>query len=93
MSGLSQRLLALRRRFVEQAENDAQEIAGGAAVQSWHAVRDLCHRLAGRAGMLGFPELTDDARALEEAVDAGKPSQDLDDLAHDLVRRLRALEP
>lgn len=91
MTDLAQRLAELRRSFVAQARIEADAIELHAAAQAWDAVRDLCHRLAGRAGMLGFPEVTEQARALEEAVDSALPPVDLEDLARELVCRLRAL--
>jgi HPt (histidine-containing phosphotransfer) domain-containing protein len=90
MTDLAQRLAELRRGFVAQARIEADAIERHAAAQAWDAVRDLCHRLAGRAGMLGFPEITDLARGLEEAVDGAVPPADLDRLARELVCSLRA---
>lgn len=91
MTDFSQRMAALRQRFVHQAGAEAAEIESGAAAQTWSAVRDLSHRVAGRAGMFGFPEITDLARALEEAVEGRASVTELENLASDLVRRLRSL--
>lgn len=83
---------ALRRRFTDQVAEEAAAIERHAAAGEWTDVRDLSHRLAGRAGMFGFSGLTDCARTLEEAVDAGAPSDQLRDFATELVGRLRAIE-
>lgn len=91
MTDFAQRMQALRQRFIEQAKVEADEIKGYATAEVWSQVRDLSHRVAGRAGMFGFPELTDVARTLEEAIDAGAPPVALHDLASGLVRRLETL--
>ena len=83
---------ALRQRFIGEAEGEAAALEAQAAAQAWIEVRDLSHRVAGRAGMFGFPDLTDLARELEEAVDAGVPGPDLQRLASGLAFCLRALE-
>lgn len=92
MIELAQRLRELRQGFIDQARVEADAIEKYCTAQAWGEVRSLCHRLAGRAGMLGFPELTDQARALEEAIDAAMPPGDLDGLARNLARRLRSVE-
>ena len=91
MSDFQQRMKALRQRFIGEAEGDAAELERHAAGRAWTQVRDISHRVAGRAGMFGFPELTDLARALEEAVDADAPSAAVHSLAEDLIRQLRGL--
>ncbi|MCD2325074.1 Hpt domain-containing protein [Sphingomonas sp. IC-56] len=92
MTEFVQRMEALRRRFIDQVEEEAAQIERHAVAGEWSDVRNLSHRLAGRAGMFGFSGLTDFARTLEEAVDAGAPSEQLRQLAAELVRRLRTVE-
>lgn len=82
---------ALRQRFIGEAEGEAAALEAQATAQAWIEVRDLSHRVAGRAGMFGFPDLTDLARELEEAVDANASSAALHRLVGGLVRRLRGL--
>lgn len=79
-------MAALRTRFVDQARGEAAAIARHVAAGEWQAVRDICHGLAGRAGMFGFAALGDAARAVEEAIDEGAPSDRLAPLADDLRR-------
>lgn len=79
-------MAALRSRFVDQARGEAAAIARHVAAGEWQALRDLCHGLAGRAGMFGFPALGDAARTVEEAIDDGAPPQRLAPLADDLLR-------
>jgi HPt (histidine-containing phosphotransfer) domain-containing protein len=92
VTDFAERMQALRRRFIDQAGEEAGEIERHAAAGAWRDVRDLSHRLAGRAGMFGFSELTDLARALEEAVEAAAPPDRLQALAAELVQRLRTIE-
>lgn len=92
MSDFAERMRALRQRFIGEATSEAAAIETHAAVEVWSEVRDLSHRLAGRAGMFGFPELSDLARELEEAIEAGVPSPELQRLASGLGCRLRAIE-
>ncbi|NIJ18672.1 HPt (histidine-containing phosphotransfer) domain-containing protein [Sphingomonas naasensis] len=91
MIELEARLQALRRRFIDQAAADAIAIERHAAAGEWPAVRDLGHGLAGRAGMFGFPLITDAARALEEAVEAGAAPALLRPLAAALIAKLNEL--
>ena len=92
MSDFEQRMQAFRQRFIGEARAQAGEIDDHAANARWSAVRDLSHRLAGRAGMFGFSDVTDLARALEEAIDADVPAAELKALAGALTARLHALE-
>lgn len=73
--GRLERLRPLRRRFVEEAERDAQEIgrllaeSAGArpAGEAGTRFRKLAHDLHGSGGGYGFPEISARARALETA--------------------------
>ena len=91
MTEFDDRLQALRRRFVDQASADADAIERHAAVAAWVAIRDLSHGIAGRAGMFGFPALTDAAREVEEAIDKSEEPDRLCSLARSLVADLRGL--
>lgn len=89
MSDFETRLQALRERFILQAIEEAAAIERYASEGEWHAVRDLSHGIAGRAGMFGFVALSDAARTLEEAIEAG--GRPLPELSAALVSRLRGL--
>ena len=91
MTALEARLQLLRERFVERAAADADAIEAAAAAMDWPAVRDLSHGIVGRAGMFGFPALSDAARILETAVDAREPAERLGALSAALVSRLRGV--
>jgi len=88
MTELDERLRLLRRRFVQQAAADARAIAGHLDAGRWQAIRDASHSLAGRAGMFGFASLTDAARRLEEAIDAGAEPGQLRRRTEFLIARL-----
>jgi len=91
MTGFEEKLEALRARFVQRAAVDADAIAERATAGDWAAVRDVSHGLAGRAGMFGFAALSDAAKDLEDAVDAGADADRLDALSGALVSDLRNL--
>jgi len=91
MIELEARLQALRRRFIEQAAADAAAIERHASAEEWAAIREVSHGLAGRAGMFGFPLITDAARTLEEAVEADVDPRRLHDLAAALAAKLNEL--
>ena len=85
MTDFEGRMAALRARFVDQARDEAAAIACHVAAGEWQSVRDICHGLAGRAGMFGFAALGDAARAVEEAIDEGAPPERLALLADALL--------
>jgi HPt (histidine-containing phosphotransfer) domain-containing protein len=91
LTALEDRLRTLRHRFVEAAAADADTVEAQAAAMNWLAVRDISHSIAGRAGMFGFSALSDTARSLEIAVDAGDAPERLLILGSALVAALRDL--
>lgn len=91
MSGFEERMQALRQRFIGQAIDDAADIERHASDRAWPAVRDSSHGIVGRAGMFGFPALSDTARELEEAIERGDATDRLDALTDTLVADLRDL--
>jgi len=91
MTPFEQQLQMLRARFLDHVSADAAEIERGVAAQAWRSVRDLSHSINGRAGMFGFPALSDSARALEQAIDGNESSGYLEQLARALVADLRGL--
>ncbi|AQR72843.1 Hpt domain-containing protein [Sphingomonas sp. LM7] len=91
MTEFDARLQAFRRRFIEQAVIDADEIERCATQGDWHAVRDRSHGLVGRAGMFGYVALSDTAKILEQAIEDGEAGEPLQPLAATLVSQLRDL--
>ena len=91
MTEFEARMAALRGHFIERALVDAAAIEAHTAAGAWQEVRDLSHGIVGRAGMFGFPELSDDARELERAVERGEDTPHLLMLAAGLTARLRSL--
>ena len=82
MSALDTHLAALSARFGHRAAADRAALAQALAAGDFIAVRDISHKLAGLAGMLGHPEVTDAALALETAAEKGRdlvsPAAELD---------------
>lgn len=93
MSDFGDRLAALRQRFLVRAAEDAAAIETDMAAGAWDDVGQRAHRLAGNAGLFGFPDITHDARALEEAIDEDARDEQLIALATTLIAKLRALGP
>ena len=91
MTRFDERMAALRGDFIDRASADASTIEGHAAAGEWPKIRDLSHGIVGRAGIFGFPEISDDARELERAVECGAPEPHLSTLAKGLIRGLRSL--
>lgn len=91
MAKFDDRMAALRGRFITQTANDVERLRAGIAAREWFDVRDICHGLAGRAGMFGFPELGDAARALEESIDRGDAPESLDRLTDQLLAEAEQL--
>lgn len=85
MADFDARMAALRERFMEQTVREAKAIADHAEAGQWDEVRQLCHGLAGRAGMFGFAPLGEAAHAVEQAIDAGSPRKWLDPLIFRVV--------
>lgn len=92
MADFDARMAALRERFVAQTAREARAMAEHVQAQRWDAVRDLCHGLAGRAGMFGFAALGEVAREVEEAVDAGRSPVRLRTLIDRLLAEVPRIE-
>jgi len=65
---LFERMRPLRERFVGRAADDRAAIVQGYAAGDDATLRDICHRLAGNAGLFGFAELSAGARRAEQAL-------------------------
>lgn len=91
MAEFDDRMAALRGRFITQTAKDMERLRAGIVARAWVDVRDICHGLAGRAGMFGFPELGDAARALEESIDRCDAPESLDRLTDQLLAEAEQL--
>lgn len=91
MTEFDQRMMALRARFVARATEEAGRIEAHLASGAWGDLRDVCHGLAGRAGMFGFPAVGEAARAVEEAIDAEAVPERIRPLAEALLIGLREM--
>lgn len=69
MDNFDDRMAVLRGRFIERTAIDVERMRAGIVANEWLEVRDICHGLAGRAGMFGFAVFGETARALEESID------------------------
>jgi HPt (histidine-containing phosphotransfer) domain-containing protein len=63
------RMAELRTRFVQEAAKEHERLVEAFGNDDHAAVRGIAHSLSGRAGMFGFPELSEQAAALEAAID------------------------
>ena len=68
---LAQKLAELARRFVDQAVNQSAAIRDALQRGDKVELATLAHKLAGNAGMLGFPDVGEAALEVEERIDEG----------------------
>ena len=85
---LDARMAALQQRFRARAGEDGARIAAAFAAGDLETVRNLAHGLSGSGGVFGFPEVSKDAQAVENEVDAGAAPADLQPLCDRLLARL-----
>lgn len=74
MDEFDRRMDALRLRFRARAAADAGALRDAWAERDLDALRRIAHGLAGNAGLFGYSELGDAARALDDAL--GTPVED-----------------
>ena len=74
---LEARMAALRERFRARAGEDATRIAAALAAGDLQAVHGLAHGLSGSGGTFGFPQVSADAEAVENAIDAGRKTEEV----------------
>lgn len=91
MSEFDDRMAQLRARFVARAAEQRAQLVAALLAGDHDEMRRLAHGLSGSAGVFGFPEISADAQALEEAVDEGVEEEALKRLAGTLLERLKAL--
>ncbi|WP_420471484.1 Hpt domain-containing protein [Brevundimonas sp. FT23042] len=66
-------LAPIRKRFRERALADADALAGALAAGDAVQIEALAHGLAGAAGIFGFTEISDRAKALDARFAEGRP--------------------
>lgn len=91
MAEINARLAAIAERFAAAAGESAAAIETALEREDWSELARLCHSLAGRAGIFGHADIGDDARAVEEGVDAGLSGHALAELTRDLLARMALL--
>lgn len=91
MGEIDARLAALAERFAAQAAETGVAIEDSLERGDRAELSRLSHSLAGRAGMFGYGAIGDAARAVEEAIDAGRSPDDVNGLTRDLLGRLGAM--
>jgi HPt (histidine-containing phosphotransfer) domain-containing protein len=69
MTGMEERMAALRARFVERTRAEREELGAALGRMDLPEIRRLAHGLSGSAGIFGFPEISAAAAGLERAVD------------------------
>ena len=91
MSAFDERMAELRAHFLERAAAQRAELEAALAAGEREEIRRIAHSLAGSGGVFGFPRVSEDAQAVEEAVDAGPGDEELKSIAAQLLKRLRDL--
>lgn len=81
----------LRARFVARAPAQRQHLVDALADGNGPALIDLAHRLAGSGGLFGYAEVTDVARAIEQAARADVPPEELSALVDRLASILERI--
>ena len=91
MDDIDERLAAFSRLFAEQAGASAEAIENAANTGDVQRLQQLCHSLAGRAGMFGEAALGEAASRIEHALDAGQSPQSLSAAIDGLTALLRVV--
>jgi HPt (histidine-containing phosphotransfer) domain-containing protein len=84
-------MAALHRRFLCEVEADLRVCSQALTEGESELLRQTAHRLAGRGGMFGYPELSEAAGDLEEAILAHRGSEKVTALLGELMNRLEEL--
>lgn len=92
MSSFEEKMAELRTRFLARAAEERVLIQTALVAMDKSELRRLSHGLSGSAGTFGFATLSEDAQAVEEAVDANAPDQELQRLGSILLDRLAKLQ-
>ncbi len=88
MTDIDARMAQLRARFRSRAADDRERILAALGDDDLVEVRRLAHGLSGSGGVFGFPEVSEDAAAVEDAVDEAKPAGEIRALCDQLLARL-----
>ena len=91
MDDIDERLAAFSRLFAEQAGAGAEGIENASNTGDVQRLQQLCHSLAGRAGMFGEAALGETASRIEQALDAGQSPQNLSAAIDGLTALLRVV--
>lgn len=67
----------LRARFAGRSQADREALQTAWAAGDRDALQRLSHGLAGSAGLFGYPDLSNAARGLEEALDHDASEEDI----------------
>ena len=86
MDDIDERLAAFSRLFAEQAGTSAEAIENASNTGDVQRLQQLCHSLAGRAGMFG-----EAASRIEQALEAGQSPQSLSAAIDGLTAQLRVV--
>jgi HPt (histidine-containing phosphotransfer) domain-containing protein len=84
MAEFETRMETLRQRFTACTRGEADLVAAYTKIGDRNALRDLCHAIAGTAGMFGFRALGE----VEDAIDAYAADMVLESLATQLLAEL-----
>ncbi|MEM1186129.1 MAG: PAS domain S-box protein [Planctomycetota bacterium] len=79
-------MASLKRRFARHLASELRTLQSEEALSDLDATRRRVHKLAGSAGNLGFPRVTDFARACESTIQSGAPRSEVEQSLRDLVR-------
>jgi HPt (histidine-containing phosphotransfer) domain-containing protein len=93
MTAPDEQMTALRRRFLLEAEADCRICREAHKDGDFELLRRTAHRLAGRGGMFGYPELSKAAGELEEALLASAGSEAVTSLLGKLMALLEVALP
>ena len=91
MDDIDERLAAFSRLFAERAGASAEAIENASNSGDVQRLQQLCHSLAGRAGMFGEAAVGDAASRIEQALDAGQSPQNLSAAIAGLTALLRVV--
>ena len=92
MTAFDDRLRELRQRFIDRSRSDRDALAAALAADDRPELQRLGHSLAGAGGLFGFPEISDAGQRLEDALDEGAATEDVQAAGEALLRRLEALD-
>ena len=77
MSDFDGRMAQLRARFLARAEDERAQLIAATATMDRAEILRLSHGLSGSAGVFGFPTISLNAQAVEEAIDDKADEQEV----------------